>query len=140
MAKEPRAEVEDELLARVELEEPAAEPLELLEQRDGDEEAGGGPEQRHRRGDEARRQQGLEIRRRRVRAEDAIDDDLQREREQQRERRGEEAQEEDGRQVGPVGPRVAQQPAADGEIAVARAARHDSPACRFTVESTAAIE
>src|SRR5439155_26956713 len=78
--------------------------------------------------------------RRRVSAEDASDADREREREQQREERGEEAQEEDGRQVGPVGPRVAQQPAADGEIAVARAARHDSPACRFTVESTAAIE
>src|SRR5581483_523915 len=76
----------------------------------------------------------------RTRADDVVDGDLQRNRNQQRQRRGEQAEKKYRRQMKTIAAGLPEQPPVDRQRAVAPSSHQSSPApSRFRLETTADI-
>ena len=120
-----RPEGQDQLSARVGAQQRATKLLELVEQADDHHEAsrqskheGAGTRYGHGHHD-------VEEGRERIEADNAIHSDLERQRAEQHERGRHQAQHEYAADVGPVGPRLAEQPSTERQISVLRG--HHTP-------------
>ena len=117
LVDEPGAEVEDQPLTDVGAEQRAAERLELAEQRHDQEQADGDPEDGGGGASGGRRQHGPRERRQRARADDGIDDDLQRHRVEQRDGTRKQPDGEQAEELRPVWHCLAYQPSVQRDVA-----------------------